>query len=185
LFFLKRKNIIVRRLIEYFEGSDELILKGFVTFRLKDYINELEEVVDRAVDDYLTEREYKEFIRLLKYFVEIQEPKFDTVHILAEYSGKYSLLDNNENEITNECIRDFVNEVNEGEINYDDLLVSSLITLAPKKIIIHNMGQIGNKELLETIKSIFPNKISVCEICHLCSDVPLNIRKSESRLSQY
>ena len=44
LFFLKRKNIIVRSLIEYFDNSNELILNGFVTFRLKEYFKELEEL---------------------------------------------------------------------------------------------------------------------------------------------
>jgi len=62
--------------------------------------------------------------------VDIQEPKFNAVHIIAGYDNKYVLLDENKNEITNECLQEFVNDIPEGEINYDDLLVSSLITMA-------------------------------------------------------
>ncbi len=83
LFQIRRRNVIVRRLMDYFDNSNSIILDGFVNFRLKDYIKDLEEIVDKAVDDFLTDREYREFIRLLRYFVEIQEPKIDTVHVLS------------------------------------------------------------------------------------------------------
>ena len=168
LFLMRRKNIITKKLLEYFETSNELVLDGFVTFRLRDYVRELEEVVDKAVDDYLMEKEYREFIRLLKYFVEIQEPKLSMVHVITSYDSKYILLDNNKREITNECIEDFIKEVAEGEINYDDLLVSSLITLAPKRIYIHLVSEIQNKELVETIKNVFTGRVVFCPGCNLC-----------------
>jgi putative sporulation protein YtxC len=178
LFRLRRRNIIVRKLIEYFECSDNLIIEGFVNFRLKEYIKDLEEIVDRAVDDFLMEREYKEFIRLLKYFVDIQVPKYDTNHVIADYDGKYALLDEKKNEITGECIHEFINEISDGEINYDDLLVSSLITFAPKKIVIHCKGQLKNKELLETIKSVFSGKVVLCSGCEMCI---LNMARNENK----
>lgn len=168
LFKIRRRNVIVRKLFEYFERSNSLILDGFVNFRLKEYIKDLEEIVEKAVDDFLMEREYKEFIRLLKYFVDIQEPKFDTIHIMADYDKKYILLNESLEEITNECIHEFVNEISEGEVNNDDLLVSSLITMAPKKIIIHNLEKFKNKELLETIKNVFIGKVVMCNGCEAC-----------------
>lgn len=116
LFQIRRRNLIIRRLTEYFEGSNTLVLEGFVNFRLKEYVKDLEEVVDKAVDDFLMEREYKEFIRLLRYFVDIQDPKFDTIHVIVSYENKYILLDETRREITNECIQEFVNEISEGEI---------------------------------------------------------------------
>jgi len=178
LFQIRRRNIIIRKLLDYFEGSDSLILDGFVNFRLKDYMKDLEEVVDKAVDEFLMEREYKEFIRLLKYFVEIQDPKFNVIHVIVGYDNKYILLDENKMEITNECIQEFVNEISEGEINYDDLLVSSLITLAPRKIILHSTGQFKNKELLETIKNVFSGRVSICTGCDICM---VNMVKSENK----
>jgi putative sporulation protein YtxC len=168
LFQIRRRNLIIRRLIDYFEGSNTLVLEGFVNFRLKEYVKDLEEVVDKAVDDFLMEREYKEFIRLLRYFVDIQDPKFDTIHVIVSYENKYILLDETKREITNECIQEFVNEISEGEVNYDDLLVSSLITLAPRKLVIHCFGQFKNKELLETIKNVFSGKVDICGGCDIC-----------------
>jgi len=176
LFQIRRRNVIVRKLLDYFENTDSLILDGFVNFRLKDYIKDLEEIVDKAVDDFLMEREYKEFIRLLRYFVDIQEPKYDTIHVIAGFEDKYILLDEKKGEITNECIQEFVNEIQDGEINYDDLLVSTLITFAPRKIVIHCTGQIKNKELLETIKNVFSGKVFICNGCETCT---INVVKNE------
>jgi len=178
LFQIRRRNVIVRRLMDYFDNSNSIILDGFVNFRLKDYIKDLEDVVDKAVDDFLMDREYREFIRLLRYFVEIQEPKIDTVHVIVGYDNRYMLLDGSKKEITNECIQEYVNEITEGEINYDDLLVSSLITFAPRKVIIHSMGQFRNKELMETIKNVFYGRVVICQGCDVCS---VKMAKSETK----
>ena len=178
LFQIRRRNVIVRKLLDYFENTDSLILDGFVNFRLKDYIKDLEEIVDKAVDDFLMEREYKEFIRLLRYFVDIQEPKYDTIHVIAGFDSRYTLLDESKKEITSECIQEFISEISEDDINYDDLLVSSLITFAPRKIVIHCTGQLRNKELLETIKNVFPDKVFMCNGCEICL---LSVAKSETK----
>ncbi|NLD46775.1 MAG: putative sporulation protein YtxC [Clostridiaceae bacterium] len=178
LFQMRRRNIIIRKLLEYFQSADTVILDGFVNFRLKDYIKDLEEVVDKAVDDFLMEREYKEFIRLLRYFVDIQEPKFNIIHIVVGYDNRYVLLDEDKREITNECIQEFMNDIPGGEINYDDLLVSSLITMAPRKIVIHGSKSFRNKELLETIKNVFWGKAVICGDCELCI---VNMARSETK----
>ncbi len=168
LFQIRRRNLIIKKLMEYFEGSSSIILDGFVNFRLKEYIKELEDVIDNAVDDFLVEREYKEFIRLLRYFVEIQESKFNFIHVVMQYNENYILLDEKKREITNDCIQEFISELPETEINHDDLLVSSLITLAPKSIIIHNWERFKNQKLLDTIKNVFSGKVVLCNGCAIC-----------------
>ncbi|EPR09520.1 putative sporulation protein YtxC [Ruminiclostridium papyrosolvens] len=179
LFQIRRRNLIVKKLLEYFEGSNSIILDGFVNFRLKDYNKELEEIIDNAVDDFLIEREYKEFIRLLKYFVEIQDSKFNVVHVVMEYDDNYMLLDEKKHEITNECIQEFVTELSEADISHDDLLVSSLITLAPKNIIVHNWERFKNKKLLDTIKNVFSGKVVLCNGCDICSIVMVKTDSKE------
>ena len=178
LFQIRRRNVIIRRLMDYFENSNNIIVDGFVNFRLKEYMKDLEEIIDKAVDDFLMDREYREFIRLLRYFVDIQEPKLDTVHVIVGYDNKYVLLDESKKEITNECIQEYVNEIADGEINYDDLLVSSLITFAPRKVVIHCTGQFKNKELMETIKNVFLGRVLICQGCEVCL---VNMAKSENK----
>ena len=178
LFQIRRRNMIIKKLMEYFEGSSSIILDGFVNFRLKEYIKELEEIIDNAVDDFLIEREYKEFIRLLRYFVEIQDSKFNFIHVVMQYDDKYILLDDKKQEITNDCIQEFITELPGTEINHDDLLVSSLITLAPKSIIIHNWERFRNQKLLDTIKNVFNGKVVLCGGCNICE---YSLVKSDSK----
>jgi putative sporulation protein YtxC len=166
--YLNRKNRIVNKILEYIIENTDIVLEGFLRFRLKELNGDLEDIVDKVVEEYLIEREYDEFIKLLKYFVEIQESRIEVVNIVIEDNGMYCMYDSNYNEITDELIRDLAGEVLTGEVSYDDLLVSSLITLAPRHIIIHNLPNIRNKEIIDTVKSVFTERIKICTGCDLC-----------------
>lgn len=155
------KDQVWKRVMEYVENNDELVLEGFIRFRLKDFNREMEEAVDRAVDDLLIEKEYSEFIKLLRYFVEIQEPKMEEVHVLMDEDKKFTLLDSDLHIINNDMLEDLAKEISEKEISHDDLLISALITIAPKKIIIHQFERIQNKELLNTIDKVFNGKVTL------------------------
>lgn len=168
LFRIKSRNAITNKLIEYFSSSNSIILDGFVNFRLKDYVTDLENKVEEAVNDFLAEREYNEFIKLLRYFVDIQEPKYSLIHVLPVNDGQYTIFDESNREITKECIGELVEDMHEYEVNHDDILISSLITLAPLRIIIHRIEKFTNAELLTTVKSVFWGRVFLCNKCDLC-----------------
>ncbi|MBC7766347.1 MAG: putative sporulation protein YtxC [Hyphomonadaceae bacterium] len=165
---VEREQMIKQKLTEYFDNASDIILDGFANFRLKEYFNELEEIIEKAVDDYLMEKEYAEFIYLLKYFVDVQESKCDHVHVLKDFEGKYMLSNEHFEEIDEGSIDDYRDEVVEGLINEDDLLISALIFLAPKKVILHNATEFKNKELLKTICNVFGSRVELCEQCDYC-----------------
>lgn len=105
-------------------------------------------------EELIIQREYDEFIKLLKYFLDIQEPKIKEVYVTALDNGSYELKDVDDNKIYNEYfMEDIISSY--GSVNYDDLLMSTLITLAPRKIIINNSNSFTNKELLNTIIRVF------------------------------
>ncbi|MCL5045478.1 MAG: putative sporulation protein YtxC [Actinobacteria bacterium] len=168
LYKVTRKSRILHKLLDYLDLSNEFVIEGFITFRLKDYMEELEDAVDRAVDDFLMEREYREFIRLLKYFVEFQEPRLDEVHVIMKPGGTFKLVDAQNNSINNEYLEEFVVEMVESEINYEDLLISALITIAPSHIHLHCVSTEERDESVETIKSVFSDRVTFCTGCHLC-----------------
>lgn len=167
LYRVSRKSRILHRLRDYLDSADELVLEGFVTFRLRDYVEELEDAVDRAVDDFLMEREYREFVRLLKYFVDVQEPRIDHVHVLIRPGGAFRLVDDQGCAIRSEYLEEFVVEMVESEVNYEDLLISALITLAPRNVTVHGSLAAGD-ESLETIKSVFTDRVTICAGCPAC-----------------
>jgi len=165
---LSRKARVLQKVLDYLENNSSIIIPGFVRFRMKDYVSEIEDAVDRAVEEYLMEREYNEFIKLLRYFVEIQEPKVDTINVLKNPDNSYRLLDGQGVTVNNELLDDLAGEVLENNINYDDLLISSLITIAPTRIVFHNGAVSEGSEILDTIKKVFHNKIAYCHGCELC-----------------
>ncbi len=150
---------------KYLETTDKLMLDGFVNFRLKDYQSELGEVIDKAVEDFMIEKECKEFVKLLKYFVEVQKPKYDLVSIVPR-GGTYLIFDDKGEDISKQCAREFIKDG--GGISSDDLLISTLISIAPRRLCIHQAAKITNTELLRTIEQVFEKKITHCNGCDLC-----------------
>jgi putative sporulation protein YtxC len=163
------KEKVLLKILDYLDQNQDLILEGFISFRLKDYQQELEGIVNSAVDEFLLEREYIEFIRLLKYFVEIQEPRIQKVQVIFKDGGKFSLLDHEDNPVKHESLDGLMVDILENEINYDDLLISALITLAPREIILHIPTQIGNGDTVKTIQNVFGPRVTRCIGCNKCT----------------
>ena len=46
-----------------------------------------------AVDEYVMDQQYQEFISLLKYFVRMQEVKLPIVHVLHKGGSEFALYD--------------------------------------------------------------------------------------------
>lgn len=167
---IARKGRVLARLTEYLENSSNVILEGFITFRLREYMDELDLAVDRAVDDFLLEREYREFIRLLKYFVDAQEPKIDEVHVVMSGKDSFRLVDSQLNIINDAHLEEFVAEMVENDINHDDLLISALITIAPRHITLHCTPETKGRESIQTITSVFAGRVDFCDGCALCNE---------------
>jgi putative sporulation protein YtxC len=158
---IRRRNLVTRKLADYLNQSNHIILEGFVTFRMQEYFKELEELMDWAVRQYLIEKEYKEFIKLLTCFVQMQKPKFECVHVFAEKDLSFSIYDENMERITDNWFDDLMDDQIDGTIKEEDLLISFLISAAPKQVIMHNASDIKNKELLETIMKVFTGRVTV------------------------
>lgn len=167
---IARKGRVLARLTEYFEQANDVVLEGFITFRLREYLEELNRAVDRAVDDYLLEREYREFIRLLKYFVDAQEPKLDEVHVVMSSQDSFKLVDSQRGTINDAHLGEFVAEMVENEINHDDLLISALITIAPRRICLHCTEEARDRESIRTIVNVFEDRVQFCSGCRICRD---------------
>lgn len=172
-----RKNRIIRNIFEYLDTENEINIEGFIKFRLNAYINELNDTIERALEIFVTEREYNEFIKLLRYFVEIQECKIDTVHLCQSKDGRYLLYDDERNRISSEYFDELRAEILDDTINYDDLLISTLITISPNKITIHAIEEFKNRELVQTIMNVFEERITTCTSCDLCSS-PMESKES-------
>lgn len=153
-------------LTEYLRDNDQLNLDGFIRFRAKEFWQFLQETVDSAVDDYLVEREYQEFVTLLRYFVELQEPKTDKVNVIVDQPESFRILDVNGNAIQTDYLQGILSEINHNEFDFEDYLISALITIAPARIVLH-LCQGSRVE--QTIISIFGTRVYICDSCAICN----------------
>lgn len=168
IYQISKKVRIIDEIVNYLKDNKELIIDGFILFRLKNYIEDLKDAVDGGIDDFMMEKEYNEFIRLLQYFVDVQEPQIQILHIVINDHEDYSLLDSNYQVIQNQYLEELSAEFLEGEIKYEDLLISSLITIAPTKIYIHYMDNCEHQEIIKTIEKVFGSRVILCDGCDIC-----------------
>lgn len=158
-YYINRVNNMTKDIIKFLRENDYMNIEGFITFRLKGLIKEIECIIDKVVEEYMIEKEYSEFIKLLKYFVDIQECKLEEVNLIIQRDGVYEVRDNSGIDVFKEFLNEITDMSEEGIVNVEDVIISGLITNSPKKIKIYNEEECINKEFLNTIKSVFGERV--------------------------
>ena len=166
--FVLEKNQMHNQIKEYIMENHNMYIDGFIQFRIKEFDIFIDMVLDRGIDEFTLEKEYKEFIKLLQYFVDVQEPKYNLINIIFE-DNDYLLLDEEDNILDKDFFSEIVAEIEPGGISIDDLLISTLIVLAPKKIFIHLDKIYENEDVITIISSVFQDKVYFCFGCPKCS----------------
>lgn len=154
---------------EYLEQHNHIALEGFVRFRLKAYVDELKEVVEYAIDESIMEKQYQEFISLLQYFVYIQESKIPMAHLMHQGGQEFLVLDAEMKPIEMEQADGLVVEMMDKEMNVEDMIISTLITMSPQRVFIHTREP--EAQVIQTIQQIFEDRTQVCTDCALCAPV--------------
>ncbi|MBW9156585.1 putative sporulation protein YtxC [Clostridium sp. FP2] len=176
VYCINRKNSIMDKITKCIEENKEINISGFLTFRTKALKTDLECMVDKVVEEYMVEKEYNEFIKLLKYFVDIQESKVAEINILIEKNGEYYLRDEQGNDLAGDMLMELPEVKFDSKENTEELIISTMITSAPKKVIIHCAHNCKNKELLQTISKVFVDKVYYCEECTACEKIKNGIK---------
>ena len=165
IYCLNRINNIIEKIRQCIGEKQEINVDGFITFRLRMLREDIEKIVDKVVEKYMVEKEYEEFVRLLKYFVDIQECKIEKIIISIEAGSHYIIKDEYGKDLYNDFLKELTSDENDFDINIDDILISGLITSSPKNIIIYGKRNCNNKEFLETIKNVFGDRVTCFDEC--------------------
>lgn len=173
--FASRKQDLCICCLKYLYESKSIILDGFVNFRIANYIESLDYAIDTAVNKFLIEREYSEFITLLKLYISSKPCQIDTLHLI--YSNKESILiDDNKNIISVEDNIFNAKYLSDITFSSNDYALNTLLTLLPKKVIIHLIDNIVD-EFINTLKLIFEDRIYVCTDCSICKTYKMSSNK--------
>ena len=163
IYCLNRINSMVEKIKDCIREKQEINIEGFITFRMKKLRGDIESIIDKVVERYMVEKEYKEFVKLLKYFVEIQECKIEEINIIIEENSNYIIKNGDGKDLYYDFLKEITAEQGRLELNMEDVLISGLITSAPKNIIIYGKEKCTNKEFLDTIENVFGDKVTFHE----------------------
>ncbi|GAA0075799.1 putative sporulation protein YtxC [Clostridium sp. CTA-5] len=180
VYYLNKMNGIVEEIRECIKEKQEININGFITFRMRKLREDIEKIIQKVVEDFIVEKEYQEFVKLLKYFVDIQECKIDLINIIIEDDGGYIVTDNNEKDLLKNFMQEFADCKRISDVSTEDVLISGLITNTPKKIIIHKKENSTNKEFLETINSVFGERVEYCSGCNKCINKKINVKSIDT-----
>lgn len=166
--YFMRDSLIFDAIYEYIQTEKSMILGGFVFFRLYDYIKLLDKVIDNAVNQFLIQREYFEFINLLRMYITSSACQTDSIHLIYNTFHNF-LLDDNYNIIP--IKEDFFQAKYISDISFseNDYILNTLLTILPKKITIHLICNSLEDEFINTLKLIFEDRILICTDCSICN----------------
>ena len=161
-----RKEELCINILNYITNNKTVVLDGFVNFRIPEYFDTLDYIVDFSVNKYVIEKEYTEFINILKLYVDSKPSNTRLVHLIYT-NGESILLDDKKHVIP--LSNDMFDAKYLSDISFssNDFALNALLTLIPEKIEIHLIT--FEDEFINTLKLIFGTRISICTDCNICS----------------
>ena len=180
--FNKKFNCLKDCFYNYLSTHKSIILSGFINFRLVKYYDILEEIVDEAVNVFIVEKEYLEFISLLRLYVNSQKSEVNTIHIIYTNTNSI-LLDEDKNIID---ISDDISKIkylSDISFSTNDYILNTLLNLLPKEIYVH-ITQNCIDEFINTLSLIFENRLKICNDCNICRLYRKNANLKKSTISK-
>lgn len=162
----ERKNVVFYLCKEYVKENKAVILDGLVRFRLKEYMNILDSIVESCVNSYIIEKEYLEFINLLKFYIDSKTSSNTTLHLIY-FNQESILLDNEKNVIKFDSDISNAKYLSDITFSSNDYCLNTLLNILPKKLYIHLLDE-KEDEFISTLKTIFGKRVIICIDCKMC-----------------
>lgn len=157
--FDRKFKILYNNFYKYMETNKSFVLSGFINFRLKEYIDILETVLSNAVNTFVIEKEYLEFISLLQLYINSQPCGCNVIHIVYSKS-KAELFDENKNLIVipDEIFK--AKYLSDITFSANDYALNTLLNLLPKKIYVHLVDNYSD-EFINTLQLVFEGRVEI------------------------
>jgi len=152
-------NIIKAAIEHIFQDNVSFSFDSFLKFRLRPYLQMLEDYVELAIDEYKMEQEYQMFVQMLRDFLTNREPKMDTLHLLFDEEITFyneQFVEIKRGELTRMIDRKLL--VNH-PVYVDSASIAPLLSLAPTSIFIYTKDP--EEPLVRTIKNIFEERVTI------------------------
>jgi len=159
--YVQKYDSINNEIYKFLINNHSFYLQGFINFKLSNYLKLINEQIDTAVSKFLIDKEYIEFVNLLRVYLKSESKNSKTDHLHLIYKNKTSVLvDNNQNII--ECNENIKKAKYISDISFssNDLALNTLLNLVPQKITVHLIDKQCD-EFINTLKLIFQDRIII------------------------
>ncbi len=165
--FDKKFKVLYKIFYNFISNNNVLYLTGFIKFRGKKYFEILDNIIAEAVNSYIIEKEYFEFISLLQLYINSQPPQTELIHVI--YSNSNTILLDSNKEIINVSHENLKSKyLSDISFSNNDYTLNALLTLLPKDIYIHLLVPYID-DFINTLQNIFKNRIHICTNCNICN----------------
>lgn len=168
-FFKKKYLSVYNSFYKYLKEHHSIVLNGFFNFRLSEYRQNLDYILNTCINRYLIEREYFEFINILKLYINSNLSKISSINLIY-LNNKAILLDDN-NQIIDTKSKESLNAKFLSDITFsdNDYILNYLLNIIPEHLTIHMPVNAIEDDFINTLKLIFENRITICNNCSICS----------------
>ena len=131
-------DLINNSIFKHLLNHHSLYFKSFIDFRLKEYKDLIDKKIDLAVNQFLIDKEYIEFVNILRLYINSESSSSNLEHLHLIYKNKDSIIiDDNKNIVS--CNDNITKAKYISDITFssNDLALNTLLNLLPHKITIH------------------------------------------------
>lgn len=164
-----RYDCINNEIFALISSYRSIYLQATINFKLIDYISFINSQIDTAVNKFLIDKEYVEFVNILRLYIksETENSKIEHLHLI--YKDKISIItDDNKNIVSSNDNMKKIKYVSDISFSSNDFALNTLLNLMPKSITVHLIDGYPD-EFINTLKLIFQDKIQICEDCDICN----------------
>ncbi len=160
-----RLNWASAAIFRHAQQATAVVVDGVQWFLLQDIWREFEEAIDEAIDAYLLDEEYHAFVNVLRQLVREAKNRIDWIHVHFQPRRFYFETPAGER-VGDALIDDMLDQADAAHGDVGDILVSALVTLAPRWITVHRGGleDAGRDILL----AVFDGHVLFCRGCGRC-----------------
>ena len=167
--FDKKFKLLYNVFYNFLLDNKNLYLQGFTNFRLKSYFKVLDDIVAEAVNCFVVEKEYLEFVSLLKLYINSQGSSCNLVHLIYTSNEEESILLDENKEIINISHHNLnAKYLSDISFSANDYTLNTLLTLLPKEIYIHLIDDYID-DFINTLITIFENRVHLSTDCNICN----------------
>jgi len=156
------KQYVFQAIDDFFKGSVSFSFDSFVFFRLKPFLDKLQNYVEVAIDEYKLEQDYQMFVQTLRDFLLGRPAQQETIHlILDEETAFYNhdFIEMKRNELIKGIDRKLLGN---HPIYVDSVTIAPLLSMAPTRIYLYTNQP--EQPLVRTIRNIFEERVIISPV---------------------